>query len=124
LPSFPTRRSSDLVASVGYDGAVHLWEAATGRERFVLRGHKGYVYRVAFSRDGKLLASGGEDNTVRLWDMATAKAKAVLPQEAYGYSLAFSPDGKWLAAGLAALSSHPKANVAAVWGVAAAPSGA
>jgi WD40 repeat protein len=46
---------------------VRLWEAATGQERAVLRGHTGAVYSVSWSPDGKSLASASWDNTVRMW---------------------------------------------------------
>ncbi|MXW83385.1 MAG: hypothetical protein F4246_03790, partial [Rhodothermaceae bacterium] len=59
------------LASGQGDGAVLLWDVATGNEirRFV--GHTDYVQSVAFSPDGTRLASGARDGAVRLWDVAT-----------------------------------------------------
>lgn len=52
---------------------IHLWDAATGKERRRLLGHEDDVACVAFTRDGKTLASGSSDNTIRIWDVATGK---------------------------------------------------
>jgi hypothetical protein len=39
----------------------------------VLRGHRGAVFYVAYSPDGKLLATCGQDQTTRLWDVASGQ---------------------------------------------------
>src|SRR5207248_3431189 len=87
-----------LLASVGRDGGVRLWDPKAGREVRVLGGREGPTYVVAFAPDGKSVASGGEDGTVRLWDPASGRLLRRLDRHAGGVSaLAFSPDGRTLA---------------------------
>jgi WD40 repeat protein/tetratricopeptide (TPR) repeat protein len=87
------------LASGGHDGAVKIWNAATGQEILTLRGHQG-VRCVDWSADGKRLASGGSDRTVRIWDEATGKQLFTFTGFAREVrSVAWSPDGQRLAAG-------------------------
>ncbi len=63
-----------LLASADGDGAVRLWNTATGRPAGTPlqtgSGPDTGVQWVAFSPNGKLLASASDDGTVRLWQVS------------------------------------------------------
>jgi small GTP-binding protein len=46
--------------------------------RHVLRGHEGWIGRIAWSPDGKYLASPSNDTTIRIWDVSTGECIHVL----------------------------------------------
>lgn len=82
------------------DGALRLWDTATGREVRLLNGHKGDITCLAFAPDGRLAVSGGVDKTLRLWEVQTGREL----RRFEGHSdvvlgVAFSPDGKRLLSG-------------------------
>jgi eukaryotic-like serine/threonine-protein kinase len=81
------------------DRTIKIWEIASGRQLFGLKGHASGVTSVAFSPDGQRLASKSYDESVRIWDTATGKElfDFKIPASSPIRSLAFSPDGQRLA---------------------------
>jgi WD40 repeat protein len=73
------------LASVGYDGDVHLADARTGDELLVLRnfgpprGSGGFTPRLGFSPDGSRLASIAIGGILNVWDLGPASSPAVEP---------------------------------------------
>ncbi len=60
-------------------------------------GHKGAVFSIAVSPDGKLVASGAEDKLIHLWDISSGEIRKTLEghRQPVKY-LEFSADGKFL----------------------------
>jgi len=82
------------------DGAVHMWDVASGALKATLQEREGVtVWSIAFSPDGTALASGNEIG-ITLWDAATGRMRASLGRDPIR-SVAFSPDGTLLASGAA-----------------------
>jgi WD40 repeat protein len=94
-------RDGRLIASAGdYDGAVRLWDSATGKKIRSLDGHKGKVQDVAFSLDGTRLASVCEDRSVRLWDVSTGRELATFRGHSFHvFAVAFRADGRQILSG-------------------------
>ncbi len=51
------------------DGRIVIFEVATGKQRGLLTGHRGWVEALRFSADSRLLVSGSMDTTALVWDL-------------------------------------------------------
>ena len=88
------------LATGAADGAIRLFDAATGRSSGTpLTGHRGSVNALAFDPESGVLASGGDDHTIRLWNVAQRKQiGAVLGRDPDAVnSVDFTSDGAYLA---------------------------
>jgi len=91
------------VVTASGDTTARVWDAATGEEIAVLKGHcppdLDYelgcsVHSAVVSPNGTRIVTASDDNTARIWDAATGKEIASLAgHEDTVYSAAFSPDG-------------------------------
>lgn len=89
---------SNQLAAACNDDSLYLWDASTGKQLRVFKGHEGIPPLIAFHPNGKILASTSRDFSVRLWDVETGAA--VLNAHVYGEPcLRFSNDGHRLAIG-------------------------
>jgi WD40 repeat protein/serine/threonine protein kinase len=74
-----------------------VYDANTGKQITILKGHTMPVVSAAFSPDGKRIATASVDETARIWDAASGKSLHVIKGHGGAIvSAAFSPDGKRL----------------------------
>jgi WD40 repeat protein len=87
---------AQIVTGSSGSTVARLWDATTGMERAVLRGHDDPVYHAVFSPDGTSLLTVSHDKTVRLWSALTGRQLAILRGKsgALGTVATFSPDSE------------------------------
>ena len=100
---------SKTLASMGYDdGAIYLWDVATGKKKNVrLTQHKDGAHGASFSADSKTLAVAGgsrsdDNDMVRLWNVEDrTEIGALSGHTGPVYSVSFNPhrDSNLLASG-------------------------
>jgi WD40 repeat protein len=71
-----------------------VWDAETGKEVAVLRGHTNRVISAEFSPDGKKIVTASFDGSARIHETETGKLLAVLPGDPSLAGAVFSPDGR------------------------------
>jgi WD40 repeat protein len=90
-------RDGRLLASLGVDQSVKIWETATWKLLHSLPDPTGVPRSVAFSPDGRWIAWGGTDSTVKLWQAATGELQVLRGHTNWVHGVAFSCDGKQIA---------------------------
>jgi WD40 domain-containing protein len=60
------------VVTASYDKTARIWDAESGKEIAVLKGHDLIVYTAAFSGDSKRVVTASMDRTARIWDVTWA----------------------------------------------------
>ena len=64
------------IVTASEDTTARVWEAETGTQIAVLKGHQGLVWRASFSPDGRRLVTASDDGTARVWDVSRTDAIA------------------------------------------------
>jgi WD40 repeat protein len=92
-----------LLAGVGHDGQLIVWDALSGQQQFVYQDSAGGLMSVAFSADGKLLAVGnatvgGGDSWATILEANSGQVlRSLSGATGWVWGLDFSADGRDLA---------------------------
>jgi WD40 repeat protein len=98
----PTATPAKIIrlAAAGEDGAVRVWDAATGQLQQTLHGSLAALHGVDFSPDGKQLVAGAADGAATVWNLEAPPTPKVAGSEGSASPAAvatLSPDGKLIA---------------------------
>ncbi|RPJ20454.1 MAG: WD40 repeat domain-containing protein, partial [Chloroflexi bacterium] len=88
------------IATVGgiNENNIHMWDAETGKQLFMMIGHTDSIIGVGFNPDGSWLATSGADRKLKVWEAATGRELfALTGHTGEVYASDFSPDGSQLA---------------------------
>lgn len=79
---------------------IHIWDSRTRRHLKALKGHRGWIWWMAWSPNGRLIASAADDQTVRIWEVASERCLQVLEgHQGWVRSLTWSGCGLYIASG-------------------------
>ncbi|MCY4401725.1 MAG: sigma-70 family RNA polymerase sigma factor [Candidatus Poribacteria bacterium] len=94
--------TGEYFATGSREGTIYVWNFKQPEHPIRLKGHTDFVYRTAFSLDGKRLVSGAADETTRVWDVELGEEIARLPMDESdrGWGFVFSPCGNFIAGSL------------------------
>src|SRR5262249_23052494 len=117
------------ILGASHDGALRVWDFATGKELVKMTGHQGTPQYRAFSADGRVLVTATltrplDGSSVRVWDLKSGKELAKFDPGTGVVGVAASGDGARVAA-LAYTNSAGKPDpqhLATVWDVASGKS--
>ncbi|KAF9973529.1 WD40 repeat-like protein [Actinomortierella ambigua] len=80
--------SGDFFASVGSDGKIFLYNGTTGEMIKEIskgdHGHKGTIYGLSWSSDGKRILTSSGDQTSKIWDIETSSVVSTFDFTAAG----------------------------------------
>jgi WD40 repeat protein len=84
----------------GDNGAVKVWDVASGRNLRTFKLNATFANVVAFSPDGRRAFAGTDNNRIHIWDLASGREeKALRMLIGPVSSMAISPDGRRVAGG-------------------------
>lgn len=93
-----TRLAGQVSGKIWRATDVRIWETASGKELALLKGHRGGIWQLAFSPDGKRLISN-ENYEAKVWDLVKKTELRTLKLPAFTRTLTFLGDANRIATG-------------------------
>src|SRR5205823_3252466 len=85
------------LATGTWDGAVHIREAATGKERYTFQATEDPVLSVVLSADGRTLVARDRQDILTIWDVSVRRQVGRVSQKGqFTEGLLLAPDGRSL----------------------------
>jgi RNA polymerase sigma factor (sigma-70 family) len=82
----------------GRDGALHLWDTATGTENVALPGAEEVIHSLTLTADGRTALTAHHGGALHLWDTRSRKhLRKLAAVGTYPHLTALAPDGKTVA---------------------------
>jgi WD40 repeat protein len=109
-----------IVASLGADGVVKLWDVSRSKQRAALRVPRTTIVGLGYGPDGKTLVTVTANGLIKVWDATTARQKSTVRLAGLRDVVnvgAFASDGKLLATTTGNLGGGPSGEVQ-LWNVA------
>jgi len=89
---------ADKIVTASADKTAKVWEAATGKLIFTLKGHESKVDRAEFTHDGKkIITASFSDSTINIWNAATGQLLVTLRYISRFYLMECSNDDEKIA---------------------------
>jgi len=82
-----------MIVSASWDGALKVWDAATGAEIRTLTVQTSGISSAAFSPDGHMIVSASWDGALKVWNAAAGFCLATFYADAPLETCAWSPHG-------------------------------
>jgi WD40 repeat protein len=105
-----------MLASAHQDGAVRIWDVASGELIRSFRANYNWIRGIAWSSDGEIIAAAGSDVGVRLWEAETGEMLTEsLEHDRPVWCVSWSPDGDYLATGEGVYESKDSRSNLLIW---------
>ncbi|MDZ4857832.1 MAG: WD40 repeat domain-containing protein [Candidatus Hydrogenedentes bacterium] len=94
--------TNEFILTMSRDGALKVWNTASGNLTNTLQGHADYLLTADFSPDGNRIVSAAFDQSVKVWESKASPGQRVLASYEWPIKkLSTSPDGQLAAIVLA-----------------------
>lgn len=89
----------DRWLAIGTGNLVQLIELTSTQSPVLMKGHRGDVWALAFTSDGKSIISAGADSSIYKWDIGTQTASLITKTKSHIKAIALGPNDSFIIGG-------------------------